>query len=176
MKYLIIAIVLLSLSCQKEEKVETTPLVLAPKKATTIVQFYCGYFARGCEDYAEDSVHINIVDDQKIYIARRYSSSESPFSWGFSGDYYQTKTDFTLNSDPSFSKAIDKMALGASSRKGSYSDPMKISFKCEENFKKCTISGYAAEMPGSAFESSMLSFDLKCNQVALKDDSATDCN
>jgi hypothetical protein len=176
MKYLLIAIVFLSLSCKKEEKIEPTPLVMAPKKAATIVQFYCGYFARGCEDYAEDSVYINIVDDNKIHVARRYSESETPFSWGFSGEFDKTKTEFTLNSDSSFSKAVDKVALGVSAHEGKYDEPIKIIFKCSGEPKKCSISGYPAEMPGSAFESSMLSFDLKCNQVALKDNSTTDCN
>ena len=86
------------------------------------------------------------------------------------------KQKFTLNSDSAFSKAVDKVALGVSAHEGKYNDPMKIIFKCSGEPKKCSISGYPAEMPGSAFESSMLSFDLKCNQVALKDDSPNDCN
>jgi hypothetical protein len=180
MKYFLTALVLLNLSCQKEEKISPTskaaPVMLRPASKLTIQQFYCGSFARGCEDYSEDSVYVNIVDGNKIHVARRFSEASSPFSWGFSGDFDKSKTSFLLKTDPAFSKAIDKLTSGAVSNEGKYSDPINITFKCEADLKSCTVSGVPAEMPESAFESAMLSFDLKCNQVALKDESATNCN
>ncbi len=178
MKILLFSLILLTLSCQKEEKKETAPIIIAPQKALSIVQYYCGSYARGCEDFSEDSVHVNIVNDKKVHIARRYSESEAPFSWGFSGDFDKSKTDFILLADPAFSKAVDKLSSAVASREGSYDGPYNFKFKCEKGMSKCRVSGYPAEMPGSAFESSMLSFDLKCNQVALKDDSVAeaDCN
>ncbi|MFT6067864.1 MAG: hypothetical protein ACJAT2_001207 [Bacteriovoracaceae bacterium] len=178
MKYLLITFVFLSLSCQKEEKSKAAPAVITAQKALSIVQYYCGYYANGCEDFAEDSVHISIVNDKKIHIARRFSESEAPFSWGFSGEYEKEKTDFILLSDPAFSKAVNKLSSGVVAREGSYDGPYNFKFKCEKGRSKCSVSGYPAEMPGSAFESSMLSFDLKCNQVALKDNSVSEaeCN
>ncbi len=147
-----------------------------PTKAVNVKMFYCGYFAYGCEDYSEDSVYIEIIEDNIIKIGRRFSEAENPRQWAFSGKFEKTKSNFILNYDNDFYANITPVhPVG---KRGRYNGKMDIYFNCDSNRKACSISGRPSSLPEENNDSSELTFKLKCNNRRFHDQSATkkDCS